>query len=149
MVNAQRLYALTEDVRRLSVLYAHLGPGAEATGTLQDAGAEEEVTGRRMVLVHGVYEGHAYALDGATMTDGRWLIGRKAGLAVSLDYDPYVSLENAAVEARGEGHVLTDLPGSKNGTAVNWRRMPRGSTRPLRAGDIVGVGRSLLLFMPP
>lgn len=148
VVNAQRLYALTEDVRRLSVLYAHLGPGAEATGTLQEAGPGEEATGRRMVLVHGVYEGHAYALDAASQQEGRWVIGRKPGLAVSLDYDPYVSLENTAVEASGEGHSVTDLAGSKNGTSVNWRRMPRGSTRALRAGDVVGVGRSLLLFMP-
>lgn len=68
-------------------------------------------------------------------------------MAVCLDYDPYVSLENAAVARAGDGFDVSDLPQSKNGTAVNWEVLPKGGRRELRPGDLIGVGRSLLLFL--
>jgi DNA-binding transcriptional ArsR family regulator len=148
VVNPTRLYAVLEDLRRLSTIYAGKGLASDVTGTLPAEEHGEEPRGPRLVLVHGVYEGKWFPLDARLAQDGRWPIGRKRGLAVSLDYDPFVSLEHAVVAPRGGDFVVTDLPSSKNGTAVNWRQLPPGGSRVLRPGDVVGVGRSLLCFAP-
>jgi DNA-binding transcriptional ArsR family regulator len=145
-VNAQKLYALTEDLRRLSTMPMHRAEGGDTTGTLGHAPSPAEAEGPRLVLVHGVYEGRAYRLDRPAEAAPRWVIGRKRSAAVSLDYDPFVSLEHAVVERGASGFAITDLDASKNGTAVNWRMLAKGQPRPLRSGDIVGVGRSLLCF---
>lgn len=42
--------------------------------------------------------------------------------------------------------MLRDLPGSHNGTRVNWRRLAAGEDVLLRPGDAAGVGRSVLIF---
>jgi DNA-binding transcriptional ArsR family regulator len=148
VVNPMKLYGLTEELRRLSTMYAGRGGAGDATGTL--AGAEDvaPATGPRLVLVHGVYEGKSFALAPGLAHDGGWVIGRKRGLPVCLDYDPYVSFENAVVEQRGGGFRVRDLTDSKNGTAVNWATLPKGGEGALEAGDIIGVGRSLLCFRP-
>jgi DNA-binding transcriptional ArsR family regulator len=147
VVNPPKLYALTEELRSLSVMYAGRGSIGDATGTLQGRELPDAVRGPRLVLVHGVYEGKAFPLDAKAAHDGRWVIGRKRGLAVTLDYDPFVSVENAVVQAKGDGFLLTDLASSKNGTSVNWIPLAKGGSRPLRSGDIVGVGRSRLCFV--
>jgi len=148
VVNPSKLYALTEELRRLCLQYAGRGPTGDATGSLAAARSLSMAPGPRLVLVHGVYEGRSYPLQRSSSSDGRWVIGRRRGVSVCLDYDPYVSLENSAIESRGKEWVLVDLPASKNGTSVNWSRMPKEGSMPLRAGDFVGVGRSLLCFMP-
>lgn len=147
-VNPQKLYMLTEELRRITVQHAARAPAGEATGTLAGAPSPAAVRGPRLVLVHGVYEGRAYPLDTATGPEGEWVIGRKKGLAVALDYDPYVSNENSVVLRREGAFWIRDLAGSKNGTLVNWAPLPRGGQRRLEATDIVGVGRSLLAFAP-
>lgn len=71
--------------------------------------------------------------------------GRKPELPERLDDDPYVSLVNSEVLLKGDQYRLCDLGGSKNGTWLNWR--PVGPEPvPLTQGDVVGVGRSLLVF---
>jgi DNA-binding transcriptional ArsR family regulator len=150
VVNPPKLYALTEELRRLSTMYAGRGGGVggDVTGTLMASDLPDAVKGPRLVLVHGVYEGKAFALDAKAGPEDRWILGRRRGLAVALDYDPFVSLENAVVERRGSQFVITDLPGSKNGTAVNWIPLAKGGSRALRSGDIIGLGRSRLSFVP-
>lgn len=146
VVSPPKLYAITEELRRLSTMYAGSGGTGDATGTLVAAASAEESKGPRLVLAHGVYEGKVFALAEDSAHEGRWTIGRKRGLAIALDYDPYVSLEHAHVEKRGGRFVLVDHPQSKNGTSVNWRLLAPGGSRPLKAGDVVGVGRTLLAY---
>jgi hypothetical protein len=146
VVNPPKLYELLEELRRLSTTYAGRGFAADATGTLGSAPQAEEVKGPRLVLVHGVYEGKAFPLDAASRKDGKWLIGRKRDLAVPLDYDPFISLENSAVREEAGRFFVEDL-GSKNGTSVNWTVLPKGVSRQLRPGYVLGVGRSLLGFV--
>lgn len=147
IVNPSRLYALMEELRSLSTMYAGRGLAGDATGTVGEPVTSEDATGPRLVLVHGVYEGKPFPLDRAHCVDGAWTIGRRQGLQVCLDYDPFVSLENAIVRRKRPGFTVTDL-GGKNGTWVNWRRLPSGGSHTLKPGDVIGVGRSLLAFVP-
>jgi DNA-binding transcriptional ArsR family regulator len=146
-VNAQKLYVLAEELRRITVNYAGRGPAGDATGTVQRKPVAPARKGPRLVLVHGVYEGRAYPLSAEAAAAGAWTIGRKRGLPVALDYDPYVSIENSVVEQRGRDFIVRDLVESKNGTTVNWEPMARGGEQVLAPGDVIGVGRSLLSFI--
>ncbi|HVM44991.1 MAG TPA: FHA domain-containing protein, partial [Candidatus Thermoplasmatota archaeon] len=147
-VNPPKLYALTEELRRVCVLYAGRGADDDVTGTMGAPAPAEEAEGPRLVLVHGAYEGRSFPLDDAHGKDGRWVIGRSRAVAVSLDYDPYVSLENTLVARARDGFSVVDLRESKNGTLVNWRPLAKDAPRRLRPGDVIGVGRSLLSFVP-
>ncbi|HEV8359229.1 MAG TPA: FHA domain-containing protein [Candidatus Thermoplasmatota archaeon] len=148
VVNPPKLYALVEELRRLAVMQVGGGAAGDATGTLMEPARPQAAKGARLVLVHGAYEGKVFPLDAKTAVDGVWTIGRRRALPVCLDYDPYVSLENAVMAQRGGQFAVTDLPGSKNGTMVNWSRLAKGGTRPLKAGDIISLGRSRLCFVP-
>lgn len=150
-VNSQKLYVVTEELRRLSTHHAGRG-GEEATTNDASASGPRAISrakGPRLVLVHGVYEGKSFHLDPALAdASGRWIIGRKRGLPISLDYDPFVSNENAIVALTEGTYTITDLPESRNGTRVNWESLPSDVARPLEPGDAIGVGRSLLVFVP-
>lgn len=145
-VNPQRIYALTEELGRLSLRHSGRGKGLDHTGTLSGAPEARRATGPCLVLVHGAYEGRGFPLDAGKARDGAWIIGRAPGLAVSLDYDPFISVENSTIKLHQGRYVLADLPGSKNGTSLNWEPLLRGGSRPLEHGDVIGVGRSLLNF---
>lgn len=99
-------------------------------------------SGPRLVLVHGLHEGRAFPLAGS----GPWPVGRRRGLVVSLDYDPFVSLEHAVVRATDGRSRVSDAGSSKNGTWWNWRKLAEGEERALAHGDVLGIGRSILLF---
>ncbi|HUR69934.1 MAG TPA: FHA domain-containing protein [Candidatus Thermoplasmatota archaeon] len=146
LVNSQRFYAIVEDLRRLCVRYAGRGPVGDQTGTLGSPAPTGAPRGPRLTLVHGVYEAKVFPLVAETAREGRWTIGRQRGVAVSLDYDPYVSSEHAHLTLGPKGYTLTDAADSKNGTFVNWEPLPKGGSVLLRSADILGVGRSLLCF---
>jgi len=57
--------------------------------------------------------------------------------------DPAVSTAHAMVRLEGDAYLLSDL-GSRNGTFVNSERVTE--PRPLRHGDVVGIGLSKLTF---
>ncbi len=147
VANPARLYAITEDLRRLSLRYAGTGQGADETAPVGVAARGADVEGPRLVLVHGVYEGKAFPLTAETAREGAWTVGRRKEASVPLDYDPYVSSRNSVVERDGGGFAVRDVAGSRNGTSVNWVPLPAGGARRLRSGDVVGVGRSLLVFV--
>ncbi len=144
VVNHQRVFAVAEELRT----YAALRPTAEPEGeTLarEPDGTFRGVRGPCLVLVKGIEEGRAWPLS----TDGgprRWVIGRRRGVDVALDFDPFLSTENTVVACEGGAFTVEDLADSRNGTFLNFELLPKGRTWPLRAGDIVGVGRTLLLF---
>lgn len=149
-VNPQKLYAITEELRRLSVRHAGYGVGMDGTTTLDQAPAKRvpPPAGPHLVLTHGVGEGKVFMLDPKFQVAGAWRIGRRENAAVSLDYDPFVSAENSLVRQEASGaFTIEDVPGSRNGTRVNWSELADGEARTLRAGDIIGVGRSLLVFV--
>lgn len=143
VVNHQKLYALSEAFRGL----ARLRPVAEPpVPTMRASEAEAgPIRGPCLVLVKGLEEGRAFPLAPPPPSRG-WVLGRRRDAEVSLDFDPFVSAENSVVEWAGGHHVLRDLATSRNGTVVNFRPIPKGGSVPLRHGDLVGVGCSILMF---
>lgn len=147
VVNPQRLYQIMEEFRKVGVATGDAPVPSEDTVDLAATRPGPLEAGPRLVLVHGLEEGAAFPLRRTDLREERgWVIGRKEGLHVSLEYDPYVSSENAEIVPVGNEYSLLDLRSSKNGTLLNWRRLGHDERPVLRSGDVVGVGRSLLVF---
>lgn len=101
--------------------------------------------GPRLLLVHGAPLGRRFAVPRLADPETPIVIGRGSRADVPVEADPYVSARHAALFLVGSvAHVL-DL-GSRNGTTLNWTPLPRERAIPLADGDLVGVGRSLLLY---
>ena len=153
VVDHTRLYALAEDLRALASLRPEDEVARGATSPAALSAGDRGPGGPRFVLVRGLREGTVFPLrrrDEArrgAATAPAWVIGRRRGVDVALDYDPYVSAENAVVGREGAGFTLRDVPGSRNGTQLNFAPIPSDGT-PVRLehGDLVGVGRSVLSF---
>jgi len=92
----------------------------------------------------GVVERGPKLWDGALpLSIGRHEPPRASGPWLVVE-DERVSREHARLEAAGDGVVLHDC-GSKNGTALNGRVLPVRGCRRVQDGDVIGVGRSLIL----
>ena len=95
-------------------------------------------TGQAVLLeerLAGGVTGRVWLRSGPSVTLGR------AGCAVNLGDDPFLSQAHAEVLLEGDGTArLRDL-GSANGTFV---RLPSRAERELRDGDLVRVGRQVL-----
>jgi DNA-binding transcriptional ArsR family regulator len=142
-----RVFAVVEEIRRLTRYQSTMPADLQRTQQAPEPQAPRWGEGPKLVVVHGVREGHAFALDATALRPPRgWIVGRARSAHVAIAHDPFVSGENAEVLRTPQGFRLLDLPGSKNGTTLNWERLPRGGDAPLRTGDIVGVGRTLLVF---
>lgn len=142
VMNHQHLFAVIEELRKLTALRANSLEDAGATLDTEAQAAGRWEAGPKLVLVSGPWEGKVVPLAG----DGTWVLGRRRGAAVALDYDPFVSQENTQVVRDKDGWFVVDLAGSKNGTHLNFAPLPKGERQPLRHGDVVGVGRTLLVF---
>lgn len=147
-INYPRLFALVEEMRALGQLRP-LGEVANlATIATNIPKRPREVAGPRLLIVRGLQEGTAFSLTPENASSpGRWVMGRKRGLPVCLDYDPFVSAENSEfVRESSDTLAVRSLPASRNGTQVNWELLKPDEARRLEHGDVVGVGKTLLLF---
>lgn len=143
VLNHQAVYALSEAFRSL----ARLRPTAEPESPTLDGApsrASAASQGPALVLVKGLDEGRAFPLDPPENGAREWIIGRRLGLDVSLDFDPFVSSENTIVRWEERAHWVMPVPSSRNGTSLNFA--PLGGREKLRPGDVIGVGASLLTF---
>lgn len=150
VANHQTLYALAEEVRGLSRVRPAIEPDG-ATAHAQAAPdlrrAREATTGApRLVIVKGLDEGASFPLKPDASGKTEWVIGRRRGVDIALDFDPYVSAENSRIAWDGRAHLLEGLADARNGTSVNFRPLAAGERHALRHGDLVGVGRCHLLF---
>lgn len=147
-VNGPALYRIMEEFRKIGTIAVGAPAGRDETVEANAPRPLPTLDGPTLVVAHGLVEGKAFPLRRADLKQpGRgWVLGRKQGLQVSLDYDPYVSLENSEIVLDGGQYALLDLRSSKNGTWLNWRRLAPDERAPLRSGDIIGCGRSLLVF---
>ena len=74
-------------------------------------------------------------------------IGRQAASDVALTWDAEVSRAHADVERIGAVWTLVDDGRARNGTYVNGERVH--GRRPLRDGDVIAIGRTVLTFVAP
>ena len=97
-------------------------------------------------LVYRDAEGAEAVLD-LHADSQRVTIGRRASNALTLGWDTKVSRVHAALERVGDDWVLADDGLSHNGTYLNGRRLM--SRRRLADGDVIGVGRTQIVFRDP
>jgi hypothetical protein len=143
--------------RFLSDLRTHLSNlatdlHASRKETLQLSGPREVAWPQepRLVVVEGLRPGQAFPLSGDPPSPDRgWIIGRSPDAEIPLTYDPYISPEQVEITPTGEGNRLLDLRASKNRTMLNDTELPRGAEVDLVRGDLVGVGRSSLVYHGP
>jgi DNA-binding transcriptional ArsR family regulator len=152
LVDHRRLFRIAEEFRAFATLEPEEELSAD-TVFLPGGRARDAAPGPHLLLVRGLREGRAFPLAVTERTptkDGRpyWMIGRRRGLAVSLDYDQFVSSENSIVWRTDDGGFeVESLASSRNGTTVNFSPLKGDSPRRrLSHGDLVGVGRTMLLF---
>lgn len=146
LLDHARLFALVDDLRQLARIRPLVTRDAVPDGTMPGPGQDEArlPAPPRLAVVYGREDGQGFSLAGAPGTV--WRLGRSAPCEVRLDHDPYASSANSAVERTADGYVLSDLPGNRNGTWLNWSRIPSGRSVPLQSGDVVTVGRTHLAF---
>lgn len=145
MLDHQRLFALVDEVRglaRLRPAFSELDAGGTiATGSSDSARLPPRP---RLVVGFGRDTGVGYALP---IEGSAARIGRAPECEVCLDYDPYLSGVHATI-ARAEGSFVLRDNASRNGTWLNWTRVPSGAATPLAPGDLITVGRCVLSFQP-
>ncbi|AWM41564.1 Sensor protein ZraS [Gemmata obscuriglobus] len=90
----------------------------------------------RLIVIRGVDEGKQFELTSPSVT-----VGRHSANAVPL-HDTQVSRRHLEVRAVAHGYELRDL-GSGNGTLLNGQPV---QVAPLRSGDTITVGQSVLMF---
>lgn len=143
VLNHARLFAAVEELRGLTRLRATVAT-PEQTMDLAAAPSPdpEAVPGPRLVLLRGVPEGRILALEAETT-----VLGRGAEATLRLDHDPFVSARHCVLRKGKGGVTLADEGAARNGTMLNGRRLGQGEAASLRRGNLVGVGRSLLLYL--
>ena len=95
-----------------------------------------------LVVVGGPAEGGVFRL-----ADGGHLVGRAAPPAQVPIADQKVSSRHLTAHVSSAGVVVVD-EGSMNGTRLDDVRIAPGAPTPVRFGQIVGAGDSLLTFRP-
>lgn len=146
VLSHERLFAVVDEMRSLAKLRP-LGaePSVGETVAREGAGDPRLPDGPRLLVAFGRDDGLAFPL--ASSVGSRSRIGRAPACEVRLDYDPFLSSEHAAVERAASGFVIHDLA-SRNGTLVNWAKLPSRGSRALAPGDLLTVGRTVLAFQP-
>ncbi len=145
-----RLFALGMALVDLGNLEATGGEdriGSMATEPLDDVPDAErpiEVShpDPHLLILDGPLAGERFQLEGKR---SRWTIGRGENRDLKIDHDPYVSSQHCEVRLTPRGYAIVDAY-SANGKLVNFTRLPRGERAPLKAGDVVRVGRTGLVF---
>ncbi|MHB8604802.1 MAG: FHA domain-containing protein [Thermoplasmatota archaeon] len=151
VVDNPNLFAVVEEMRRLTNIRSELALDPLATQrfegrntpVLESRAAADLPRGPHFLLVNGVGDGRRFPLLAGR---SRWLIGRADSVDVKLDYDPFVSHENTEIRRDDKGFVVADLAKARNRAVLNYREIPAGSTSRIEHGDLLGVGRSILLF---
>lgn len=157
VVNHRQLFALSEEVRVLANLRPDELHASTVTIPLQEAQRRFRAARPALVMVHGLNEGTSFPLlprparGGGAAKNGHggasWIIGRRADADVVLDHDPYISSDNTVIGRDESGaHWVEDHSRSRNGTTLNWTALQKGDRAELKDGDIVGLGRTLLMF---
>ncbi len=90
-----------------------------------------------LVVRQGAQAGTTFPLTGEAV-----ILGREEGVGITL-HDPETSRQHARISWQAGSYVLEDL-GSTNGTFLNSVQLT--GQRPLRPGDSIGLGQTVLVF---
>lgn len=145
VVNPQALFLIYTEFEKLGSLRAERDERGMLR-TLPEPGRPAAVAaqaGPAFTVVGGLNRGQRFPLPQAPGRE--WVAGRDTQCDLVLAHDPYVSNRHAEVRLERGGYVLWDLR-STNGTEHNFASVPRGGSVALRHGDVVGVGKTLLVF---
>lgn len=108
---------------------------------------EGQAGGPSLTLVHGPEIGATFPLTGATaFPDRGWVLGSASHVDVSIPGDPHLDPQAAEVQQEEGAFRILDLRGASSRAAVDGVELDRGGSRTLASGDVVGVGRCLLVF---
>lgn len=140
VTSAQHVFALIEDLRKLSAIEPATRVDVDTTFTQGGTASARWVAGPKLILVSGPWEGRVFALDG----EGPWTVGRAKSQTVGLTYDPYASSESGILTRDGPRYQLEAAPSARNAPRVNFSLLDK--PRALAPGDILSVGRSHLVF---
>jgi hypothetical protein len=141
-------FNLVEDLRALSATLPDLAdPGALLR--TQTGGGPAGAPGARgelpdIIVAGGLKPGLRAALRRGSSAPPV-SIGRDPSSALLLDWDLMVSNRHAEVRGTADGHAVVDLF-SRNGTLLNGERVEPGQPKPLRSGDLLQIGRTLLVY---
>lgn len=142
LTDVPHVFALVEEFRKLTTIPPATAAPLEETMTRTDLGMVEWTKGPKLVLMSGPWEGRLFPLQGR----GPWRVGRSRSSEVALTYDPFVSADHAALHLdRGSWRVALDQE-KRNTLRVNFAPLTPGTARAVAHGDILEVGRSLLVF---
>lgn len=145
LVNPQALFLMYDEFEKLASLRRTEDPDV-LSRTMAEAGrraASQTASGPSLHIVRGLNTGRRLAL--APSAGSELVIGRDPQCGLPLVHDPYASNRHAEIRFEEGAFLLTDLRAT-NGTLHNWELLPRGGEVELHHGDLVGVGRTLLLF---
>jgi len=143
VLDQQEIFSVIEELRRLTKLRSVIVTDPGATRSAEPQPALTWARGPKLVLASGPWEGKVFQVT----PDGPCVLGRAKDVHVRLDYDPFVSGAHAEIAPDEHGSWrVRDLEGSKNGSLLNFVALPKGAWTRLGTGDILSVGRSLLVF---
>lgn len=145
------LFTFCDRVQRLAKALGQDQPATDrSTVQVSSNGSKPWPPEPRLVLVRGLDPGRAFSLSGKPPGATRgWIVGRSPKAEVSLAYDPHVSMEDAEIFPTGDGFRVMDLRSSVNRVQVNDRELECGAEEGLERGDVLTVGRSMLLYQGP
>lgn len=150
LVNPSRLFAVGVALGNLGRLEPEGGPAvrfSQKTEVLNDDGQpkpqlDAEPRPAQLLVTSGPSAGVKYGL---AADKRRWTMGRDEDRDLRLANDPFVSGRHAEIQTERTGPVLVDVF-SANGTYLNFMRLPRGGRVPLRPGDVIGIGHTVLVY---
>jgi DNA-binding transcriptional ArsR family regulator len=145
LINHARVYLVAEEMRRVSLL-SPKRPDGDTTAILNVSKSAKTRKGATLTLVNGVQEGHIFQLTSTADGKSAWSIGRDIGNDVHIPFDPFISLHNSRIEAKNGKFHLHGAADSRNGTRLNWQPIDSEVPQSLTSGDVIGIGRCLLVF---
>lgn len=141
-VDQQGMVTFLQDLSDLAKLRALIEVDVESTRPSRPPSAGTLAPTPRLVIVSGPEAGHAFGLGG----DGPWELGRAPTCAIALGHDPHVSRLHVLITRGPNGYTAQVPDVAKNPAWVDFARVEPGASSSVRAGSIVSIGVTTLVF---
>jgi len=138
-VDPKHPYALGKTLVDLGKLEPEESPLGATEGT-PDAKAPSDPKAHLLIL-DGPDAGERFDLD----EGDTWTIGRGDDRDLQLDHDPYIFNHQREIQTTPNGHAVVDVY-SSSGTVDNFAQLPEGGRSELGPGDVIGIGRTSLVY---